>query len=107
VSQTAPDLLVNRVWTRTDAGRPPGDFLIFLANGTMVLDSCWETHRLMEWRMVTDTNLVWTEDLDDIPAEILVLTADELVLRLDLRSGSVEERYQPARVPYLCPDMPR
>jgi hypothetical protein len=107
VSQTAPDLLVNRVWTRTDASGLPGIFRIFLANGTMVLDSCWETYRLVEWRRVADTSLVWREDVSDIQAEILVLNANELVLRLDLRGGSEEEHYQAASVPYLCPDMPR
>ena len=107
VSQTAPDLLVNRVWTRTDASGLPGILRIFLANGTMVLDSCWETYQLVDWRMVTDTRLVWREGVIDVPAEILDLTPEELVLRLDLRGGSEDEHYQAAAVPYLCPDMPR
>ncbi|MGH9459878.1 MAG: hypothetical protein ACRD1X_01580 [Vicinamibacteria bacterium] len=107
VSQAAPDLLVNRVWTGTDAGGPPGVLRIFLANGTMVLDSCWETYQLVEWRMVTNTSLVWREGTIDVPAEILVLNSDELVLRLDLRGGSEELHYQAPSVPYLCPDIPR
>ncbi len=43
----------------------------------------------------------------DIKADIVTLSADELVLSLKLIGGDVEERYVPATVPYLCPDMPK
>ncbi len=44
----------------------------------------------------------------DIKADIASLSADELVLSLKLIGGDVEEqRYTPASVPYVCPDMPK
>jgi hypothetical protein len=35
------------------------------------------------------------------------LTADRLRLRIQLRSEIKEESYRPAKVPSVCPDMPR
>lgn len=99
--------LTDRVWTQKDDGDLPGVMRIFLSDGTLVQDSCWETHRLSSWSMVSDTSLRWNEDGMDIDAEILSLTDAELVLRLNLRGGPVEEHYVTATVPYLCPDMPK
>ncbi len=100
--------LANRVWVRQDTGELPGVIKIFLSDGTLVQDSCWETHRLSPWRMDGDDALVWNDDGMDIPAAIVSVSATELVLRLTLVGGEVmEERYAAADVPYVCPDMPR
>lgn len=99
--------LTDRVWTQKDDGDLPGIMRIFLSDGTLVQDSCWETHRLSNWSMVSDTSLRWNEDGTDIDADIVSLTDAELVLRLNLRGGAVEEHYVTATVPYLCPDMPK
>jgi len=48
--------------------------------------------------------VVWNEDGMDIKADIVTLTADELVLNI---VGIGEERYTPATVPYVCPDVPK
>jgi hypothetical protein len=71
------------------------------------MDSCWETYRLSRWRYESDTTLVCQEDASEIRAEIVALAADELVLRLELRGGSEEQRYRAATLPFLCPDLPR
>lgn len=99
--------IANRVWVKDDSGELPGVIRIFLSDGTLVSDSCWETHRLSPWQMTGDTTLSWNEDGMDIPAEILSVTSSELVLKLNLVSGAVEEHYRAADVPYVCPDMPR
>lgn len=98
--------LANRVWVKTDSDDLPSVIRIFLSDGTLVSDSCWETHRLSPWHMTSDTGLSWNEDGMDIAAEILSVSTGELVLRLDLPGGAVEERYQAAAVPYVCPDIP-
>lgn len=98
--------LTNRVWVRSDS-ELPGVIRIFLSDGTMVSDSCWETHRLSPWQMTSDTAITWNEDGMDISAEIAELTETELVLRLALAGGdSAEEHYTAAEVPYVCPDIP-
>jgi hypothetical protein len=98
--------LTNRVWVRTDT-ELPGSIRIFLSDGTLVSDSCWETHRLSPWQMTSDTALSWNEDGMEIAAEIVEITQTDLVLRLALAGGqSAEERYAAAGVPYVCPDMP-
>jgi len=86
--------LTDRVWTQKDDGDLPGVMRIFLSDGTLVQDSCWETHRLSSWSMVSDTSLRWNEDGMDIDADIVSLTDAELVLayRVGVRSRSVEER---------------
>lgn len=100
--------LTDRVWVRSDdTSGMPGSMQLFLSDGTLLTDSCWETYRLSSWHMTSDTTLVWTEDGMDIPAEIVELTEAELVLALDLASETVTQRFEPAPVPYVCPDMPR
>lgn len=105
--EPAKRTLTNRVWVKADSPDLPGIMRIFLSDGTMVSDSCWETHRLSQWRMTSDTALTWNEDGIDINAEISALTSGELVLKLALGSETVEERYTAATVPYLCPDIPK
>lgn len=99
--------LTDRVWVKAESSDLPGVMRIFLSDGTLVMDSCWETHRLAPWTQVSETAIRWNEDGMDIDAEIVSLTDEELVLRLALGAERVEERYQPASVPYLCPDMQR
>ena len=100
--------LTDRVWVREPVDDDlPGVMRIFLGDGTLVMDSCWETHRLAPWTQVSDTAIRWNEDGMDIDAEIVSLTDSELVLKLALGADTVEERYRPASVPYLCPDMPK
>lgn len=99
--------LTNRVWVKQDTGDLPGVMRIFLSDGTLVSDSCWETHRLSQWKMTGDTAITWNEDGMDINAEVLSVSSGELVLNLLLGSDRVEERYAAATVPYVCPDMPK
>ena len=104
---TTPDTgLTNRVWTKADSDRP-GVIRVFLSDGTLISDSCWETHRLSSWKMTSDTALTWNEDGADISAKIAALSADKLTLVLKLRGGDVEEHYTAAPVPSVCPDMPK
>ncbi len=105
-SKTSKAGLVDRVWTKAD-GDLPGVMLIFLSDGTLVQDSCWETHRLSSWELTSDTALKWNEDGMDIAADIVSLTDAELALSLKLVGGATEEKYVTATVPYLCPDMPK
>jgi len=96
----------NRVWTQTGA-ELPGVMRIFLSDGTLVQDSCWETHRLSERQMTSATSLSWDEDGMEVTADIVSVSAGSLVLSVNLGSETVEERYTAADVPFLCPDMPK
>lgn len=95
----------DRVWVKEDAEGLPGVMKIFLSDGTLVQDSCWETHRLSPWQLVSDSAVQWNEDGVDINADIVSLTDAELVLSLKLGTDLVEEKYVTATVPYTCPDM--
>lgn len=99
--------LVNRVWQQTDSGDLPGVIRIFLSDGTLVMDSCWETHRLSHWQRVADDELSWSEDGMPVSAHIADLSAEALTLVLDLKGGAVEQHYAAAPVPSVCPDMPK
>ena len=108
VTDSDDDELTDRVWVKEgDAAALPGIIKIFLSDGTLVQDSCWETHRLSAWRRDGEATVSWNEDGMDIKADIVTVSADKLVLSLKLIGGDVEERYIPATVPYVCPDMPR
>ncbi|MCB9385967.1 MAG: hypothetical protein H6509_15260 [Bryobacterales bacterium] len=80
---------------------------IFLADGTLVMDSCWETYRLSTWERDGEERIRWEEDGQPIGAKILTLNETELRLELALVSSIVEKRYRAAEVPFVCPDMPR
>ena len=104
-SKTSKAGLTDRVWTKADDGGLPGVMKIFLSDGTLVQDSCWETHRLDKWELTSDSALKWNEDSIEIAADIVSLSDAELVLNLKLKGGDQEEKYVAATVPYLCPDM--
>jgi hypothetical protein len=98
--------LLNKVWVRADADASlPGPMQIFLADGTLVSDSCWETYRLSKWQQVSDSAISWDEDGMTINADIASVSDTELVLNLKLGSDVQEQRYTTATVPYVCPDM--
>jgi hypothetical protein len=98
----APEGFTDRVWVQQDTDLPSA-IQIFLSDGTLVTDSCWETHRLSAWKMADATHLSWEEDGMPIAAEIVSLTAEELILK----SPIGEQHFKPAEVPYVCPDMPK
>jgi hypothetical protein len=102
----APDF-VDRVWVSTEAASAPGTLRVFLRDGTLVMDSCWETYRLARWRRLDDQRIEWSEDGAPIEARVTRLTDEAFHLRLELRGGAKEEAYRPAVVPTVCPDMPR
>lgn len=105
---TVGTALTDRVWVRSDdTSGLPGSMQLFLSDGTLLSDSCWETYRLSSWHMTSDTTLLWNEDGMDIPAEIVELSEAELVLALDLVTETVIQHFEPAPVPFVCPDMPR
>ncbi len=102
------DDLTDRVWVKAgDDQSLPGVIKIFLSDGTLVQDSCWETHRLGPWQLLSDTAVSWNEDGVDINAEIVSLTDVELVLSLRLGAVAIEETYVTTTVPYVCPDLPK
>jgi hypothetical protein len=111
IAESAPsgaEQLVNRVWTQSATAGLPGVMRIFLSDGTLVQDSCWETHRLSRWSLGPAGVLTWDEDGRSITADLVAVDEQELVLRLHLVGGAVEDqRFVPAGAPYVCPDLPR
>lgn len=99
--------LLNKVWVQQGETASPGAAQIFLADGTLVTDSCWETYRLSKWQRVSDTAISWDEDGMTINADIVSLSPSELVLELHLGNDTVEQRFVPAEAPYVCPDIPK
>jgi uncharacterized lipoprotein YbaY len=96
---------VGKIWISTDAAAAPGTMRIFLSNGSLVMDSCGETYRLVRWRAIDERRIEWTEDTARIEAEIAVATVDRLQLRLRLVNETREENYRLADVPYVCPSV--
>jgi hypothetical protein len=101
-----PDV-TGKVWLATDPSAAPGTIRIFVPDGTLVMDSCFETYRLAEWQAVGDRQIEWQEDTATIEAEITQLTSDSLQLTLALTNETRIENYRVATAPYVCPDMKR
>ena len=100
------DALVNTVWVRSGEGGPLGEMRIFLADGTLVQDSCWEVYALRSWRRTSPEEIVMVEDTLEIPARIVALGPDELRLSLSLVGGERQEvAYKKGTAPYICPEM--
>ncbi len=106
-SAAAAGALTSRVWLKTSSEPPLGSMLIFLSDGTLVQDSCWETYRLSRWRAEGVDTLRWQEDTAEIEAAVVKSTEAELTLLLDLAGGPEIATYVAATVPYVCPDLPR
>ena len=100
----ADGAFVGRAWVSTTKGRPLGSMVIFLADRTLLMDSCFETYRISEWG-VAGNNIRWREDSIPIEAEISLPSKDELTLHI---VGQEQvHTYIAASVPYVCPDMPK
>jgi len=105
----APSRLMNRVW-RVDrpAGRAPGSFYVFLADGTLLMSSCVETYRLATWRVAGDDRLVVTEDpAVSYGVRVLAVGEREARLRLELVRETVDLELRAATAPFVCPGLPR
>ena len=96
----------DRVWRRTDQGSAHGAMQVFLGNGTLISDSCFETYRLSSWRQDGD-QITWSEDGAEVSARLANVDTGELVLQVNLAGGEQEQRFAAATVPYVCPDVPR
>ena len=106
-SQTSQPAFVGKTWIASDSFAAPGTLRIFLGDGTLVMDSCFETYRLAKWRALDDRRIEWQEDSARIEAEITHPSPERLLLRLQLKNEVREEQYRLAQVPFVCPDMPR
>lgn len=95
---------VGRAWVSTTKGRPLGSMIIFLADRTLLMDSCFETYRISEWG-IAGNNIRWREDSIPIEAEVSLPGKDELTLHI-VGQDQVQT-YIAASVPYVCPDMPK
>lgn len=73
----------DRVWARSGDSTFSGTMKIFLSDGTLVQDSCWETHRLSPWTFTSAGSLRWDEDGRQIEASIVALADTELVLSIN------------------------
>jgi len=101
----AQPLLAGKIWLATDPAAAPGTLRVFLPDGTLVMTSCVETYRLARWTSMGDRRISWQEDTARIDARITTISAEELVLELQLRDGVRQEHYRVAAVPYVCPDL--
>ncbi|HEX2492794.1 MAG TPA: hypothetical protein VHK24_03395, partial [Steroidobacter sp.] len=98
-----PDF-VGKVWVSTTLGRARG-IKVFLPNKTLLLASCSQGYRLVEWGVVSDDTIRWREDAVPIEAQFVEPTKE--VLRLRITGADQEETYIAADVPYACPQTPR
>jgi uncharacterized lipoprotein YbaY len=101
----SPANFVGKAWISTDTGTAAGTLRMFLADGTLLMDSCVETYRLARWRLVAPAKVEWYEDTARIQADVTEVGRDQLMLRLQLAGETKEEHYRLARVPFTCPDL--
>lgn len=96
---------VGRIWLSITASDPRGTIVVFLPDKSMLRDSCFETYRVAEWGIISDTRIRWREALIPIEAEVLQPSPNDLVLQLV--GTSRQESYVAISVPYACPEKTR
>ena len=101
--QSPPDF-VGKAWVSTDPSAAPGTMKVFLADGTLLMDSCGESYRLARWRAIDRRRVEWQEDTATIRAEVGQPSPDRLQLRLRLAKETKIEAYRLAKAPFVCPD---
>ncbi len=104
----AADPLVGRAWieTKSQSGLP-GVMMVFMADGSLLMDSCWETYALRKWSRTSHDTVTWDEDGAKITAKVKSVSPSQLTLGVKAGKDTVEHRYSVAKVPYICPDMKR
>ena len=103
---SAVDPLTAETWLRSDPGAAPGDLLVFLSGGSLLMSSCGEPYRLARWQREGD-GLVWDEDGEPIRARVVAVDAETLKLEFQLRGGAETKSYRASREARVCPDLPR
>jgi hypothetical protein len=90
---------VNRVWQVSEmAGISPGQWYIFLSDGSLVMTSPHSTPAMGRWSPQGD-GLTMVEDGISYRVDIVKQTPSELHLRSHNPGGAVEIRLEPARTP--------
>ena len=69
-ASAAPLAFVGTIWLSSDPAAVLGTMRIFLADGTLVMDSCFETYRLARWEVLDGRRVAWQEDTARIEAEV-------------------------------------
>lgn len=95
---------VGRAWISTTPGSARGSMIIFLPDRTLLMDSCFETFRLMKWG-VARGRIRWLEDIVPLEADVAMPSRNELTLQIVGQDRL--QTYVAASAPYVCPDMPR
>src|SRR5512145_3330148 len=72
---------VGKLWMTATYGQPRGSIRIFLPDKTLLMDSCFETYRIVEWGVVSENTIRWREDTVPVEAQYEQPTADRLILR--------------------------
>jgi hypothetical protein len=103
--ETSLPSFVGQVWVSVTPGHARGSILVFLPNKTVLRDSCFETFRVSQWGIISDSRIRWVEDTIPIEAEWSQPSSNELVL--EPVGINRRENYVAIGVPYVCPDMPR
>jgi uncharacterized membrane protein len=102
---TQPRSFVGKTWLAADPTSPQGTIRLFLADGTLLMDSCFETYRLARWEALDERRIAWQEDTARIEAEVDDATPGQLRLRLKLTPENKDETYRLAPSPFVCPDV--
>jgi len=104
-SADALPAFVGTVWVSTTPGKSRGSILVFLPDKTLLIDSCFEGFRVAEWGVISENRIRWRADTVPIEAEYSQMSPD--VLQLKPVGTSEADSYVRARVPYVCPEMPK
>lgn len=103
--QPEPRAFVGKTWLSMDPVAPQGTIRVFLADGTLIMDSCFETYRLARWEALDEKRIAWQEDTARIEAEVDDSAPGQLHLRLKLTQEIKDESYRAAPTPFVCPDV--
>jgi hypothetical protein len=91
---------IGRPWISTTQGAARGTIMVFLPDRTLLMASCSEPFRLVDWGVVGD-NIRWRENAIPTEATVELPTPDTLTLRI--AGQQTELTFVAGWAPYVCP----
>jgi hypothetical protein len=90
---------LGKVWVSVSRTNDPGSIIIFLRDGSLLLDSCSKPFEVTRWG-IANGHIRWLEDV--VPIEVKVADVGASTMKLEEVGTNRPRYYVTASLPYTC-----